>query len=367
MANVQAPPKLRFIDADVHPTVARREDLMPYMSEGWRQRFEAQQFSVGRADTLPQRYAHPTGGIIRPDAIPPHGPAGSDPDFMRKTLLDQFNPEKVLLIPLQIAQFISWVDADAVGQVFSACNRFFAEHWLPKDDRFLYSILAVPHDPRLAAAEVRRAAADKRCAAIYIPLIDRLMGDRHYYPIYDAAVEVGLPIITHPTGQECSWKGVPDTAGGSPTSYIERYSNLPQIAQSNVSSLIFEGVFTRYPTLKVIFIEWGFSWLVGLQWRMDKAWRELRRETPWIDRLPSEIVAQHMRFTTQPIDEPDSADQFEEMLHMIRADQTLVFSTDYPHWDADVPNRVFRKQSEALRSKIFFENGAQIFSRAMSG
>ncbi len=367
MNAVSAPPRLKFIDSDVHPTLTDVACLYPYMNEGWRKRFQAQGFTISDA-LLPSRYAHPTGSVSRIDAVPPKRGAfaASDPDFMREHYLDVLRPERVVLIPLQMATLHAWVDADAVAQVYHAANEYFREHWLPKDERLLYAMLAVPHDPVQAAAEIRRIGHDKRVAAVYVPLIDKLLGERHYYPIYDAAVEVGLPILTHPTGQEGSFIGVPRLAGGTATTYIERYCGLPQIAQANVASLIFEGVYNRFPGLRLIFVEYGFSWLMSLQWRMDKAWRALRRETPWVERLPSEIIADQMRFTTQPIDEPADKDDFAAMLHAINAPRTLLFSTDYPHWDNDVPTRVFQQQSEEARSKIFFENSAEIYKRSLA-
>jgi predicted TIM-barrel fold metal-dependent hydrolase len=224
----------------------------------------------------------------------------------------------------------------------------------------------VPQDPVQAAAEIRRLGHNKQVASVFVPLVERLLGDEWYYPIYDAASEVGLPILTHPTGQEGSFLGCPTTAGGIPTSYIERYCDLPQIAEANCCSLVFEGTFDKFPELKVVFTEWGFSWLAGLQWRMDKVWRALRRETPWVQRLPSEIIADHMRFTTQPLDEPKSMDQFAAMLDIINAEKILLFSTDYPHWDNDMPTQVFTQQPESMRSKIFFENPAELWKRAMA-
>ncbi|GAC1414179.1 MAG: amidohydrolase family protein [Candidatus Velthaea sp.] len=366
MTTLSVPRRLRYIDSDVHPTIADAGSLYAYMTLGWRKRFEAQRFSLSDA-LLPSRYAHPTGNVTRADAVPPRGGfAGSDPDYLRTHYLDTFGPERVLLIPLQLASFVSWVDPDAVAQIFHATNEYFREHWLPRDERYMYSLLAVPHDPVQAAAEIRRLAPHKQISAIYLPLVNKLLGDRHYYPIYDAAMEAGLPVITHPTGQEGSYVGVPTLAGGIPSSYIERYCDLPQVAEANCSSLIFEGTFNRFPALKVIFVEWGFSWLMGLQWRMDKAWRGLRRETPWVARLPSEIIGEHLRFTTQPLDEPTDHDDFEHMLHAINAQKVLMFSTDYPHWDNDVPTRVFNRQSEELRKAIFFENGASVYARALA-
>ena len=38
---------------------------------------------------------------------------------------------------------------------------------------------------------------------------------------------------------------------------------------------------------------------------MERTWRSLRHETPWVKRSPIDYVHDHIRFSTQPLDEPD--------------------------------------------------------------
>src|SRR5439155_776178 len=75
-----------------------------------------------------------------------------------------------------------------------------------------------------------------------------------------------------------------------------------------------EGVFERFPTLKVVFIEGGFGWVPPLAWRLDAAWKKLKEEVPHLKRLPSEYIREHIWLTTQPMEEPQNPRHFVELL-----------------------------------------------------
>jgi hypothetical protein len=79
----------------------------------------------------------------------------------------------------------------------------------------------------------------------------------------------------------------------------------------------------------------GFSWLPAFVWRLDKEWRGMRREVPWVRRAPSASIAEHVRVGLQPIDAP--AAELETVLAELPADDLLMFCTDHPRsqFDAD--------------------------------
>src|SRR5438445_9049471 len=95
---------------------------------------------------------------------------------------------------------------------------------------------------------------------VHLSLMNVLMGERHYYPIYEAAERHGLPIAIHPNGTDGIYAKGGTMAGGTPTYYIEWHTALTQVFQANILSLLCHGVFERFPGLKVVVTEGGFAW-----------------------------------------------------------------------------------------------------------
>ena len=101
-----------------------------------------------------------------------------------------------------------------------------------------------------------------------------------------------------------------------------------------------EGVFERFPKLKVVMVEGGFAWLPSLAWRLDKLFERMRAEVPHLKQRPSDYIRQHVWVSSQPMEEPDDRHQFLDMMGWLGWDR-LLFASDYPHWDFDDPFRAF--------------------------
>jgi predicted TIM-barrel fold metal-dependent hydrolase len=143
---------------------------------------------------------------------------------------------------------------------------------------------------------------------------------------------------------------------GYPTHYIEWHTCLSLAFQAHLVSLLTEGVFEKFPNFRVVLVEGGTAWLPGLMWRLDAEWKALRTEVPWVKRRPSEYLRDHVRLTTQPVEQPDNDRYLLQMLEMMDAENLLMYSSDYPHWDFDSPRTVFPKLPEALHRRLFEEN-----------
>ena len=56
----------------------------------------------------------------------------------------------------------------------------------------------------------------------------------------------------------------------------QRTAMFATIAMAHIASIVFEGALMRFPRLKFAFLEYGFSWLASLMWKLDARWREFR-------------------------------------------------------------------------------------------
>ena len=234
-----------------------------------------------------------------------------------------------------------------------AVNDWVAREWLDRDPRLRASIVVPLQNVEFAVEEVERLAADPRFVQVLVLAMGEMpLGRRHFWPLYAAAERHGLPIGIHAG----SAYRHPVTALGWPSFYVEDYCAQSQGFQSQVASLICEGVFAKHPGLKVVLIESGVSWVPAFLWRLAKSWRGLRPEIPWVDRSPREIFRDHFRLTLQPFDAPDDAAVVGRLVDHLGSDELLLFSSDYPHWQFDGEPAMPPGIPAALATKIMVDN-----------
>jgi uncharacterized protein len=322
-------PDVPLVDTDVHITPRSLAALQPYLPARWRDYVRESGVASLESDLYPPR--SPLSAI--PGARPADGPPGSDPDLLRSQLLDPWRPDVAITHCIYGVDGIhnpDWADAMA-----RALNDWQHAEWLAGDPRLRGSVVVAAQDPARAAAEIDRVGDRPEFVQVLLPVRMRApLGTRAFWPIYAAAERHGLALAVYAGGAS----GNPITPVGSPSYYLEEYVGLSQAFQAQVVSLVCEGVPVRFPGLTVVLVESGFTWLPPLMWRLDKNWKGLRREVPWVDRLPSEVVRASFRLTAQPIDAPDDDPaRLLEVLDRLGSDRMLMFATDYPHHQFDDP------------------------------
>ena len=344
-----------LIDTDMHSVVPSIGVLFPYLTDFWKEYITQSAFKGPTEDPYPKNA--PTS--IRPDARRADGIApGSKLAVVQEQSLDPSGAEYAILNCAYGLESVH--NPDATLALAQAVNDWHRAEWLEKDARLRASILVPSHHPEMAAREIDRVGDHPGFVQVYLPVHSREpYGNRRFHPIYEAAVRHDLAIGIHYGGAP----GTPPSAAGWPSTYVEEYVAMAQIFQSQLVSMIVEGVFDRFPTLRVAMIEGGWTWLPSLMWRFDKEWKGLRREVPWVRRPPSDYIREHVRFTLQPHDAPPPAAQFLQILDQIGSDDLLMFSTDYPHWHYDTPAESFPPADlpETTMRKIMSENARAFY------
>jgi predicted TIM-barrel fold metal-dependent hydrolase len=111
----------------------------------------------------------------------------------------------------------------------------------------------------------------------------------------------------------------------------------------------------------VVITEGGLGWVPDVMWRLDKNVRGLRDEVPWVRRLPSEYIVDHVRFTSQPLPEPRRRQHLHVLCEIAHAERTLMFSSDYPHWDYDDHRHALTSLPREIRRRVEVENAVETY------
>ena len=296
--------KLAIVDCDIHPAMRKPSDLYPFLPARWREHMAT--FGEHLRQGLSGQLAWPRmmAAGMRVDAFPEDGPPGSDLELMRRQHLDANGVEVGMLMQLSKGG-MEERNLEFAAALSHAINEWQLETFVKPEPRLRAGIVVPQEDAAFAVSEIEHRADDPSFAQIIIsPRSSDPLGHRRYWPIYEAAR--ARPTCRSRCTCRASAAATPRPASGWPTYYMEEHYAATTGMQNTLTSLVFEGVFERFPKLKVVLIEGGFAWAPALCWRMDKHWERLRVEMPHVKRPPSEYIREHVWFTTQPIEEPDN-------------------------------------------------------------
>jgi predicted TIM-barrel fold metal-dependent hydrolase len=344
-----------LIDTDVHEMLIDFEQLYPYLDPLHRE--------------MRERYGNPEGTAVTPSlpyAVLHHsrtewllddGTTGTALDAMQKHLFDE---EGVTVAILNGFYHVSGRKAhfEYAQALARAYNDWQIEEWLNQDDRLRGSVHVVAHDPEQAVREIERVAKHPQIVQVFLPTVtDRQYGDPMYRPIFEAALRNDL-VVTFHHGEETQ------TPLGYPRYYIEWHTvAAPMATMNQILSLIANGLFERYPELKCVFLEAGAGWIQWFMDRFDQQYRENRLEVPWLKKLPSEHMRSNIRLATQPLGDLTPR-RFTTLVKEMEAEEMFVFSTDYPHYDADsAPNALPGTMDRQLRDRVCFRNAVETYPR----
>ena len=341
------------IDCDLHNAVPSVRALYPYLEDHWVAYCSESGFAGPGANDYPA--AAPSSA--RAGTKPETGPPGSSLELLQAQVLDPWQVEVGILTCAYQVQSV--LNEDLAASLATAVNRWQIDQWLERDARLRASLVVPSQHPARAAEEVERFGDHPGFVQVMVPVRSyHPYGRQINDPLLAAAVSHDLALAIHVGGAP----GIPPSAAGWPSTHAEQYALMAQVFQSQVASLVMDGAFARFPELRVVLIEGGFSWLPAWMWRLDKEWKGLRRETPWVQRRPSDYLREHIRLTLQPLDAPADPGQLLDVIDQLESDEMLMFSTDYPHRHFDrAADAVPRGLSKQQTTKILRDNARAFY------
>jgi predicted TIM-barrel fold metal-dependent hydrolase len=339
-----------IVDCDLHHIWKTPDDVLRYLPKEWRE------YAAGTAPRGPRLGTAGSNfpeGNRRHDSYRVKGePPSSDYEFVRNQLIDRYNFWR-LVATFDIGGHAN-VQNPYFGTAFArATNDWNVDTWLTYDER-LYSVVAINvTQPDEAAKEIRRVGKHPRvCATVLAgsPL-GRPYGDPIYHPIWEASSEMGLPIDIHlgTASPERQAGGLPET---------DLASIVPQwtFMMHHITSLIVHGVFEKWPSMKVLIKEVGTIWLPQLMWRLDSRYADLTRESPWVKKLPSAYIREHIKLGTQPLEDPPDRDKLSRFYEVNEMRDLICFATDYAHTTFDDPTAIARRLPNGWARRVMCDN-----------
>jgi uncharacterized protein len=131
----------------------------------------------------------------------------------------------------------------------------------------------------------------------------------------------------------------------------------------HLTNWVVNGMPERFPRLKTIWIESGLAWIPFLMQRLDNEYMMRTSDCALLKKKPSDYM-RDMYFTSQPMEMVDNREALQLTFKMINAETQLLYSSDYPHWDMDLPSTIHDLPflSEQAKRNILGDNARRLFN-----
>jgi uncharacterized protein len=295
------------------------------------------------------------------------GKLGAKPDGPEDQIaaMDQDGIDVMVLYPTAGLHVSSLHERDFATAVTRSYNDWLYHFCRTNPARLKFAALLAPQDPKAAAEELTRAVIERGAVAGVLPTFVPQMpdfGDELYDPIYSAAARLGVGLGFH-TGTSA------DSLGGQRFRKFLSAHTIDHPAEQMMAlvATVVGGVFERFPTLSLAYLESGIGWVPYVMDRLDEEVEKRgAEEAPYLTQLPSEYIQGGRIFFGIECGEKTIPDAVRWQL-----DHTLLYSSDYPHWDGDWPRTVNVVQnrtdlSDETKRKMMHDNAARFYKLQMA-
>src|SRR5215204_3577673 len=227
-----------------------------------------------------------------------------------------------------------------------AYNRWLCERILSAEPR-LVSMLYLPMNDPEASYRTVKEFGDRKGVTGFMVTSPRYkpVHDNAYMKTYALLEEMGKPLAFHAA---YNWD---DQALG-----------IMWFNMIHMTNWVINGLPERFPKLKVMWVESGLTWAYCLMQRLDHEFLMRTSDCPSLKRKPSEYMRE-MYYSTQPMEVPEDLSILEATFRMLNAETQLLWSSDYPHWDFDLPSAIYDLPflNEQAKRGILGGNAAKLF------
>jgi hypothetical protein len=239
-----------------------------------------------------------------------------------------------------------------------AYNRWLTEQALPGADGRFYSMLCLPFsEPDEALRHIETFGARRHVTGFMITSVRSLpVHHNAYMKVYRALEERGLALCFH------SAINIGEPVFRSLNRFASVHAlGFPFYNMLHLTNWVTNGLGERFPKLPVIWIEGGLAWIPFLMQRLDHEFMLRSSEYPLLRKRPSDYM-RDMYYASQPMERDDPA-ALECTFRMINAETQLMYASDYPHWDFDLPSTIWDLPfvSEKAKHNILGGTAARLF------
>jgi predicted TIM-barrel fold metal-dependent hydrolase len=297
------------------------------------------------------------------------GKLGASPEGPSDQLrdMDRDGVDLAVLYPTGGLRIGSLHEQDFATAVSRAYNDWLHHFCQTSPARLKFVALLAPQDPQAAAAELRRAVTERGAVGAVLPTYipqSPDWGHTWYDPIYAEAQRLDIGLGFH-TGTAA------DSLGGLRFRKFLSAHTIDHPAEQMIALIatVIGGVFERFPTLRIAYLESGIGWVPYLMDRLDEEVEKRGAdEAPYLTRMPSEYITGGRIFFGVECGEKTIPDSLRWGL-----EDTLLYASDYPHWDGDWPGTVAKIQqrtdlAETTKHKMLNANAVRFYrARVLAG
>jgi aminocarboxymuconate-semialdehyde decarboxylase len=251
---------------------------------------------------------------------------------------------------------VYWADDELGLNLSIAFNDAVSQAHRKHPDRFIGFAVLPLQNPNLALEELERVARLPGIRGIYMATAvrDRELSDRSFFPIYERAADLGLPIFLHP---------MMINNERLKQYYLINLLGNPFDTAIAAAHLIFGGVLDAFPKLEVSLPHAGGA-LPILRGRLDRGF-EIRGECKVIPRPPSEYLR---RFTYDTI--AYSGPIMDDLVKLVGAERIMMGSDycfDIAYNDPVAIVNGMKSLNEAQKQQILWGNAAKLLRLDKTG